>query len=420
LKIVLAMCSMVARSGAEWFVSDLALALTRRGHSVVVYAPIMGDMVDGLRAQCIACVTDLASVAVPPDVIIGHTRDETVACLAHFPGVPAISVCHDRTASHGQPPLFARVRQHVAVDLNCAERLSLQHGIPPEAVRIISNGVDLGRFHPRAPLPARPQRAVIFSNYATDSQDTREVREACAALGIALDVIGSGVGRQAASPEDVLGRYDLVFAKARWRMEGWAVGWAVFLLNEGMGYAGLVTAANVAEWHPWNFGRRLMQAPIERDRIVADIQRYDAGDAQVVSGYVRRHVSLAAMADAFDALAWQVVADEAQRVPVAPAVEMREFARHVTDNQQLFGTVPLAVQTGMLLGELEQVRAALVSSPPASTSAPLPTAVPALASARIGPDPRVAALERQLGAMRASWSWRLTAPMRWLGARIGF
>ena len=37
-------------------------ALTRKGHSVVVYAPIMGDMVDPLRAQCIACVTDLANV----------------------------------------------------------------------------------------------------------------------------------------------------------------------------------------------------------------------------------------------------------------------------------------------------------------------------------------------------------------------
>lgn len=402
---------MAGRTGAEWFVSDLALALTRKGHSVVVYAPIMGDMVDSLRAQCIACVTHLADVAVPPDVIIGNTRDETVTCLAHFPGVPAISVCHDRTAAHGQPPLFSRVRQYVAVDLNCAERLSLQHGIPPAAIKIISNGVDLTRFRARAPLPPQPRRAVVFSNYATSGRDTDEIRLACTKLGITLDVIGSGVDRQAAAPEQVLGDYDLVFAKARCAMEAMAVGCAVILLNEGMGYAGLVTSANVAEWQPWNFGRRLMRDPIACDRIVVDIQRYDAGDAMAVSAYVRNHLSLAAMADAFDALARQVVADETQRAPVPPTTEMREFARHVTDSQQPVGVVPLAVQTGMLLDELLQVRQALASSGAATVA----TQPPAHASAS-----HVAMLERQLNAMRASWSWRITAPLRWLGNHFRF
>lgn len=394
------MCGMVGRTGAEWFVSDLALALTRRGHSVVVFAPIMGDMVDVLRAQCIACVTDLNNVGVPPDVIIGNTRDETVACLAQFPGVPAISVCHDRTASHGQPPMFSRVRQHVAVDLNCAQRLSLQHGIPPEAIQIIANGVDLERFRPRAPLPPRPQRALVFSNYATDGHDTGEIRQACAAVGIVLDVVGSGVAQQAPTPEALLGRYDIVFAKARCAMEAMAVGCSVILLNEGMGYGGLVTAANVAEWHPWNFGRRLMVAPIERDRIMTDIQRYNTDDAQAVSTYVRSHLSLGAMTDAFDTLARQVQAEEARRAPVAPELEMREFARHVMENLHPFGTVPLAVQTGMLQAELARLRA----SPPSQFSS----------------DPQVAALEQQLSGMRASWSWRVTAPLRWLGAYIGF
>ena len=104
MKVLIAMCVMATRSGAEWFVFDTALALQRAGHSVSVYAPIMGDMVDPLRAQCVACITDLTHMAEPPDLIIGHTRDETVACLARFLEVPAISICHDRTAAHGAPP----------------------------------------------------------------------------------------------------------------------------------------------------------------------------------------------------------------------------------------------------------------------------------------------------------------------------
>ena len=296
MKILLAVCSMAHRSGAELFVHDVATVLHRRGHSVVVYAPIMGDMVDGLRQRCIACVVELNQVAEAPDLIIGNTRDDTVACLAHFLDVPAISICHDRTASHGQPPLFSRVRQHVAVDANCAERLSLESGIPAAGIAIVSNGVDLQRFRPRPALPGRPRRAAIFSNYATESPDTRAIRSACESLGLTLEVIGQGVGRQATAPEDLLGAFDLVFAKARCAMEAMAVGCAVVLLNEGMGLAGLVTADKVQEWHRWNFGRRLMQAPIDSDAIRREVLRYDAADAALVSDYVRTHVSLEASA----------------------------------------------------------------------------------------------------------------------------
>ena len=118
-----------------------------------------------------------------------------MACLAQFPGVPAILICHDRVAQHGLPPLFPRVRQYVAVDANCAEQLTLENGLLESHVVIVQNGVDLKRFRLRLSLPQRPRRAAIFSTYATDSADTRTVRRVCETLEIELDVVGSGVGR---------------------------------------------------------------------------------------------------------------------------------------------------------------------------------------------------------------------------------
>ena len=40
----------------------------------------------------------------------GLTRSQWLALsrLARFPGVPTISICHDRGAQHGQPPIFSR------------------------------------------------------------------------------------------------------------------------------------------------------------------------------------------------------------------------------------------------------------------------------------------------------------------------
>ena len=89
LRILLTMCYLVHRTGAEMFTRDLALWLRRRGHGVTIFATAFGDMADELRHASIACITDMADMAARPDVIIGNTHHETVRALLHFHDVPA-------------------------------------------------------------------------------------------------------------------------------------------------------------------------------------------------------------------------------------------------------------------------------------------------------------------------------------------
>lgn len=395
MRVLIGMSVMAHRTGAELFVRDLALSLNSRGHSVIVYAPIMGEMVEELRWRSIACVTDLAMVGSAPDVIMGNTQMETVACLARFPQVPAISICHDRTAPHGKPPRFSRIRRYVAVDANCWERLVLEEGIPEESVQIIQNGVDLLRFRPRSRLPGKPSKAAIFSNYATASAETAAAREACRARGIDLSIIGAGTGNQARLPEEVLPEYDLVFAKARCAMEAMAVGCAVVLFNEGMGMGDLVTPENMAEWHRWNFGRKLLQLPINAARIGRAIDSYSAAGGEDVSRYVRQHASLAVMTDAFEQLAASIVAREPDREKVAAEQESGEFAEFVCSVLKPPGPAMVAIQVGMLLERVEEREQQL---------------------RRV--NQRLMAVEHQLAAVHASRSWRLTEPVRRLIAAI--
>jgi hypothetical protein len=55
--------------------------------------------------------------------------------------------------------------------------------------------------------------------------------EACARAGVTLEFCGGASGNPTAAPEALLGRYDLVFAKARCALEALAVGAAVVLCD---------------------------------------------------------------------------------------------------------------------------------------------------------------------------------------------
>ena len=325
LRVLITNHMLAGRTGTELYVHDLAKGLLARGHTPIVYAPQLGPLARELALATVAVVDDLSHVAAPPDIIHGQHTLETAIALLHFPRTPAIYVCHDWLWEHDIPPRIPRIRQFVAVDHTVRDRLTLREGIAAECIAVVNNGVDLARFLPRGPLPAAPQTALVLSNYMTPQQ-VAVIRSACEPRGISVEGVGAQLGIVSPQPETLIGQYDLVFAKGRCAWESLACGAAVIVCDT-WGLGPLVTTSGLEFARERNFGRRLLQTPLSKDAIAAQLERYDAADAAEVSQRLRGTCGLDQMVEKLVGLYAQVL--EAHQAADAPdfADELRSLSR---------------------------------------------------------------------------------------------
>jgi glycosyltransferase involved in cell wall biosynthesis len=283
--------ALAARAGTETYVRDAALALLRRGHRVLAFSLVLGDVADELRRATVPVVDDLSRVGEPPDVIHGHHHVEALIAALAFPGVPIVNFCHGWVPWEEMPLLHPAVRRYVAVDEVCVDRLVRDEGIPSERVDLLLNFVDLERFRPRPPLPLRPARALVLSNAATPGNYASAIASACRAAGIAAEVVGLSAGNATATPESLLPSYDLVFAKGRTALEAVATGCAV-VLADAAGAGPLVTSGNYGALRARNFGIRELTRPHDPAWYATQIARYAAADAAAVSARVRAEAGI--------------------------------------------------------------------------------------------------------------------------------
>ncbi|TMA27282.1 MAG: hypothetical protein E6J87_21375 [Deltaproteobacteria bacterium] len=312
LRVLITNRMLGGRTGTETYTRDLALGLLRTGHTPMLYSPTLGELAEELREAAIPVASDLRALGDPPDVIHGHHLLETLAALSRFPGVPAVFVCHDAAAWQATPPRHPRVHRFVAVDTGCRERLVDQEGIDASRCALIPNAVDLGRFQPRGPLPARPRRALAFG-HVLDAASLACLERVCSDRGILLARAGAGVGGELSTPEVSLGEHDLVFAKGRCALEAMAVGAAVVVCGPG-GVGALVTSAEMDALRPLNFGRRSYRLPFDAEHLGAQVDRYDARDAEDVSRRIRSLVGLDALCAAFVEV-YEAVVEEQRAAP---------------------------------------------------------------------------------------------------------
>jgi UDP-3-O-[3-hydroxymyristoyl] glucosamine N-acyltransferase len=347
MKILLTNLTLASRTGTEIVTRDVALGLAAAGHTPIVFSPDPGAIANEIRDGGVAVVDDLQELSDIPDVIHGHHIAETTAAMLRFPGTPAIFVCHDRFSWHDLPPASEQIRRYVAVDRNCLERLTQEGRISLEKTRLIHNAVDIARFRePHVPAE-QPGRALIFSNYAARGTHMEPVIEACSMLGLPVDVVGSGVAASSESPEGLLPRYDIVFAKARCALEAMAAGAAVVLCDT-TGLGPMVTMVQVGMLRDWNFGRRCLQQRLTPGAIASEVMKYNPADARAVTGWVREVASLDKAIAAYVALYTEVI-EEAHRTPVH--VTLRGILRKTAENVSAFeerlrsaevrGTTPL-------------------------------------------------------------------------------
>lgn len=328
VKVLIANATLASLTGTETYVRDLALGLLRKGHSPIIYAPELGHIAQDLRRSTIPVVDNLQSVGVVPDIIHGNHNTELITALLYFEGVPAIFFCHSWTDWISAPPLHPRILKYVAVDDTCRDRLVCENSIPEDRVRVQLHAADLERFKARAPLPDRPTKALVFSNAANHWTHLNAVREACDRAGIQLDVVGAGVNASSTSPESLLCKYDLVFAKARCALEALCVGTAV-ILCDAAGCGPLVTTGELDRLRRLNFGIRTLTEKVDADRLLREIERYDPVDAAEVSRAVRMSSDLGSVVDHAVSLYREAIAEFRECGVANPSQEDRAVAEYL-------------------------------------------------------------------------------------------
>jgi hypothetical protein len=354
MRVLITNNTLAVRAGSELYVRDLAAGLIERGHTPIAYSTRLGEVAEELRAATVPVIDDLRLLAVPPDIIHGQHHVETMTALLHFPAVPAVYFCHGWMPWEEAPPCFPRILRYVAIDFTCRDRLLFEHAIPEDQIRVLHNFADLEKFKPRPPLPSSPRRALVFSNYASENYSLAAVREACNRANISLDVLGSLAGNATARPEEILGSYDIIFAKGRSAIEAIAVGAAVILCETDR-VGQMVTTDEFDRLRSLNFGIRAIQLPIDAETVSQEIARYDPADAAEVSRRLRAVAGRDETMDEIISLYEEVIAQHRAAAPIdlrdeerAAAAYLRWLAPRLKERDQLYG------QIARLSGQLEE------------------------------------------------------------------
>ncbi len=296
LSILFTNNTLALRAGSELWLRDVARSLVARGHRPAAFSLVTGEVADELRCATVPVVSDLSNYSGTPDLIHGHHHVETLIAALHFPGVPIVHVCHGWLPWEERPLKHPAIVRYVAVDETCADRLVVEEGIPKARVERLLNFVDLERFAPRDPLPARPKRALVFSNQATDGGFAAVIAQACREAHLEVEIAGRSSGRVLDRPEQALKEFDLVFAKARSALEAMAVGCSVILADVA-GAGPITTTVDFERMRAVNFGVRLLHRPHSLEWYREQIARYDAAEAASVCARVRREAGLESAVD---------------------------------------------------------------------------------------------------------------------------
>ena len=292
LRILITNNTLAKPAGTELSVLDYATSLRARGHEVAAYSQHLGEIAERLRGAGVVVIDDLKQLPWRPGIIHGHHEWETTVAALRFADVPVVSFCRGPYNWQEAPCLAPNVVLWAAVDEACRDRLVSQHGVPADKVELVLNGIDLERFAPRTEPVASVRRVLIFSNYASEQNYVPAVRAACEKLGAELTVVGAAAGNLHPRPQEILGGFDVVFAKGKAALEALAVGCAV-VVCDAAGLGPLVTLENFETLRRLSFGNPCMTEPVESGRVAARFADVTAEKTRGVSDGVRATCGIA-------------------------------------------------------------------------------------------------------------------------------
>lgn len=284
MRIIIAIHALTGSGGTEAYVTTVGDHLQRAGHNVWIYGREDGICGDRARALGLRVCTAPEQLPESADAALVQDAPVSLELLAERPLVPQVFVWHSELFDVQLPPQIEGAIARIVTVYESAFRRISAMAVKPPVVRL-AQPVDLDRFRPLAPLPAKPRKALSLGNYL-QGERAALLEEACELAGIELMRLGTHGERMSVAPEDDINRADIVFAKAKTALEAMACGRAVYVFDE-YGADGWVTAENYARFAAGSFAGNLRTYSVTARSLAAELDQYDAA-----MGMINRDLAL--------------------------------------------------------------------------------------------------------------------------------
>ena len=322
MQLVIATQSLSGIGGSETYAVTIADHLQRLGHDVWLHALEQGPASEGARALGVRVASGVRELPGEPDALVVQDGAVAYEFASLYPRTPQVFVAHSDIFDLQLPPQLPGLIAVVIALYDRVERRVRALGLDVPIVRL-AQPVDVERFKPRSPLRERAQVALTLGNYV-HGERLELLRRACARTSLELHHVGTHGSQAVADPREALNHADIVFGKARVILEAMACGRAAYVFDHN-GAEGWVTAQNVGELSADNFGGQSRPIPVDENRLVADLGRYDPAMGPLNRDFVVAHCSATKHAAALV----EVLRGVAPRTADPVDVPLRELARLV-------------------------------------------------------------------------------------------
>jgi hypothetical protein len=322
MEIVLGADSLAPPAGSETYLVTVAEQLERTGHSVTIYARLLGERADRARGRGLRVADAEGELPGTCDAVLAQHTAAAYELAERYPGVPSLYVAHSAEFVSQQPPQAPGVAAAVVVMNDRVRRAVEVLGSVPEVIRLYQP-IDLQRFGRTGAHRSRLTRLVLFGHDQGGRRLTT-ILACCERLGIEAELIGRH-GRATQKPELELGAADAVVAIGRCAIEGMASRRAVYVSGV-VGTDGWLTESNYEAIEGDGFSGRALPGDFSEGRFMADLAAWTPALGDAGRDLAYRHHDAADHAAEL-VRAWTRLANGRRPDPPTEAGELARLAR---------------------------------------------------------------------------------------------
>jgi hypothetical protein len=284
MRVVLGRQSLVQPGGTQTYALTVARELERLGHEVTLAAEELGPMADAAREQGTRVVS-LDELPSECDAVLAHDLGMAGLLGARYPDATLTYVVHSDGFDHQLPPLIPGAVDAVVA---CSDRFAARVralAIDAPIVRL-REPIDVDGYLYPTPLPERPRRALILSNYLRGPKRDM-LTDAWESAGVECVQVGRPTGAML-DPRAAIQEADIVVAKARAALEGMCCGRAVYIYDQ-YGGDGWMTPESYPAMEADHFAGQSTPTPRSHADLVADLADYHPAMGVLNQELVRTH-----------------------------------------------------------------------------------------------------------------------------------